>query len=1699
MSAPRTRALLLAVLMLAPTATILSAHQAAGQTGDIPVAFEPASISKANLHFWREGTNSCQDDGNQQTPVGICTARIDPIPNNDDQTEQETRAVESNAQQTLGSQASVRFTLDTDGPGGIARKGAQFPFQILGGGQAVQFSFWYDSDAVCERIAGSPQGQPIGFRMRLLRTTNPDDPSAASQIPGVNVTTTACGTPGGQLTASDANRVAVSVNLSSPVQIAQDEAVVAEITAFDPDANPGPSQWAIFFESASRDSKVVLRTDRIVDEAVWPTDKSGALQRTFNPNASSSERFMVGRMAIRSPFGPAAVPERGFSGEIEAPDGSLVDLITETEDTKDASIAMRTIEGLEARNGSLKVYKFRKPADHPQPWHYEEGVDAGPYEIRVSGTILERGVTFRTSAAMGAFQFSLGPVDGETTNHDFRRGTSTTFLLRLENKASQPDTYKVNENIEFSQGGSWSADVIGVDRDNEVSLDPDEQALIRVRLIPPSSATTGDAARVNVTATSQASESSKSLTLQGSITDQTVRDVGLFVLRGPNEPFPVGVDETTEIQVFAWNQGTATDSIEVSFVDGSFEPDDPSRFDASLVKRTFENIQPGGIARVPIQVTTTDAVDRNDTFQFDVQASSTNVPEETSDPLTVHTVVRAVRGFDVFALDGRNPEALQSKKFAKYNISEPSGPVAVQCESEGNTGPQYDRNCRDWTNVTYHRLTIHNTGDVAETFRLSRQAVSFTHSGQGCNPVLDGSGDPRWKGAAFVPKLDNENPGSEDPLEDGQLTVQPGDTKRVYLRVAFNGSTPIWGEIAPDEQPCDWDAYKTTVKVDMLDSQRTKLIPTTTKIFAVHPSSSDFERAAKARLALQAATGHNGTFVEVPQFSTIEPGQNTTIPFTLSNQAGHFDPINLTLGPRNVIQDLREKGWTIELVSLDGTPVRTLEDAGVFQVPTKRAFGNATGGHMISHTTGADFALGIKVQAPSAGVQEDVRHTFTVEATSSFDARVQDSIGLGIQVGSDFAFNLVEGVQEIEAPAGDRVGFGLTIENTGATRDTYRISASGSPAAFQDPLVRPQRVTISPGSQKAIAIETSTEGAQPGSTGTLNVQVTADAGTDTEQDDIGPRTVEYAVNVRQSGTLSMQAEQETVRIGPGGQNVINFTITNERNTERTVRISELIAPAGFDTTLSEGNDTKTIGPQNSRTFSYVIQAPQDIVEGSLFTFLLRVEDTEDTSDFATGLGHASVIGETAVRLEAEEARKVVDRNGNTSFPVLVHNPGTSPTWYELTPQASSAGWTTQVLDAQGQPIENASVRVAEKTFKRVLIDVSAPKDVAKGHVENVTLRAAAIGQRSVSDSISMKAAIHDYAIGIEVTGAIEKDAIPADNVDYSVTLTNQGNGKDTIELTFEGPKGEDPIWDVSTELSEDTTPTLKPGESLRDVSVTVHVPGPGEGPVPSADGVTSVIRATSLGAPATGGAPTATTQVTTRLVDYVRFDIDGDTAFEMGVDLNRDASDGFEVFADRDPTLIDRGVLDEAQSRVSTGLATIDGDDDGRIEHIVDTNGDGIGEKYFDPDRAQAYTIPYTVDVDGDGQPDHPVDADFDGRIDGVHDAGDDTVRQAVNLDFSGDGRRDLLVDTDGDTFFDTFVNPHTSPPIITGVERNGDLYKLDTDDDGEVDTHYNVQTQSIEDARTANLETFLEDYWWFLLVFLLVLGLFGVIVYRRL
>lgn len=106
-------------------------------------------------------------------------------------------------------------------------------------------------------------------------------------------------------------------------------------------------------------------------------------------------------------------------------------------------------------------------------------------------------------------------------------------------------------------------------------------------------------------------------------------------------------------------------------------------------------------------------------------------------------------------------------------------------------------------------------------------------------------------------------------------------------------------------------------------------------------------------------------------------------------------------------------------------------------------------------------------------------------------------------------------------------------------------------------------------------------------------------------------------------------------------------------------------------------------------------------------------------------------------------------------------------------------------------------------------------------------------------------------------------------------------------------------------------------------------------------------------------------------------DVDNDGVNETATDADNDPSNGYETYADPNGN--------------SDAVVSTDGDNDSKIDHFIDTTGDEIPEKYWDPDDGVLSDITLN-DVDDDGTDEWLYDSDGNGTPDMYYDPDDGTV-----------------------------------------------------------------------------------------------------------
>jgi len=114
-------------------------------------------------------------------------------------------------------------------------------------------------------------------------------------------------------------------------------------------------------------------------------------------------------------------------------------------------------------------------------------------------------------------------------------------------------------------------------------------------------------------------------------------------------------------------------------------------------------------------------------------------------------------------------------------------------------------------------------------------------------------------------------------------------------------------------------------------------------------------------------------------------------------------------------------------------------------------------------------------------------------------------------------------------------------------------------------------------------------------------------------------------------------------------------------------------------------------------------------------------------------------------------------------------------------------------------------------------------------------------------------------------------------------------------------------------------------------------------------------------------------------------DTDDDGNKEMAFDADGNEGNGYELYIDPDQS--------------SNAVSSIDGDNDSKIDHFIDINGNSLPDRYWDPDDDILCDV-FLKDVDHDGTEEWIFDSDGDGRLDRYYDPDDGKIYPYNGEDF---------------------------------------------------------------------------------------------------
>ncbi len=478
---------------------------------------------------------------------------------------------------------------------------------------------------------------------------------------------------------------------------------------------------------------------------------------------------------------------------------------------------------------------------------------------------------------------------------------------------------------------------------------------------------------------------------------------------------------------------------------------------------------------------------------------------------------------------------------------------------------------------------------------------------------------------------------------------------------------------------------------------------------------------------------------------------------------------------------------------------------------------------------GASASTDLTIEAPAgtpAGSIADVLVTVTARENASY----VDAVRAVVSVDQVFAWSWSPATTSRDVDPGVTARHEFTLTNDGNGDDEVTVSVSGTRGGWTvtDPGFAD---SLAQGESRAVALDvTSATDAAAGDS--LRVTITAASG--------GASAAAAAVTTtNQVFGLDLEVDGATLSAKstpPAETAAFNVDVTNDGNGDDDFNVTwsssdadyavELARPGGAGVPSSGGTITLARGASERLTLR--VTPPAGEPAGSVATVTLnavsgggpsRTVTAQTTTEAAFGLSLTPVTG-TALTPPGSSA----------SFDVTVTNTGNADDSIDLSLDTTMpSGWTATLSAATVGPLAPTGTAV-------VTLTVNVPAGALAGTSAVVRVRGTSQGDAARTDESTFTVTT-DQVFAVEISPpTASADVLPGDTSSRAFTITNEGNGADTVSVTVEGlPAG----WSGT---ASPASLTLTAGAS-GDVTIAVTAPEP------AARGATATatVRASSVG------------------------------------------------------------------------------------------------------------------------------------------------------------------------------------------------------------------------------------------------------------
>ena len=478
------------------------------------------------------------------------------------------------------------------------------------------------------------------------------------------------------------------------------------------------------------------------------------------------------------------------------------------------------------------------------------------------------------------------------------------------------------------------------------------------------------------------------------------------------------------------------------------------------------------------------------------------------------------------------------------------------------------------------------------------------------------------------------------------------------------------------------------------------------------------------------------------------------------------------------------------------------------------------------NAAGGNYKIYVNVTSLSKpSVNTSKEYTLTVKQVYQVDAQYIDGTT----------------TKQIEVSSGQTYDVQIKIWNYGNGVDTIKFTCTGSNAWWVT--VTPTEVTIpvSASSSDYTVVLARINVPMGMQNATHNILIIATSAGNTSVN----KSLVLTLVVKQTYEVSISSSAPSLPAAyPSSE--VTFTV-DVTNTGDGLDIVDLFKSGNFAQHASLSTSSLLLNPGQTAKVNVTVTIPADAKVGTYHVNISAVSRGNGTkySNITLLPSVAQVYGVSVV---CTASTSIGEPGGFSNFSVTIKNLGNGPDSFDVVALNAHLGWSTRVLNSTGVEISNVALASGEQTNLKV--SVLVPSSVSNGDYTTI-VNATSTGSPTKYSYTVLHTTIN-LIYSVSLTNVPPSQCMPGNSVVYYITVKNNGNIRDTVNIALTG-------GNISWASLDNTSVTLNPGET-KQIALTFTVPAG----TPNND-YTVEVTATSVG---NSSAKSTVVIRTTVLVNY---------------------------------------------------------------------------------------------------------------------------------------------------------------------------------------------------------------------------------------